>query len=107
MVSPSRDELVATITSGKKATFACDAGTKYGLCVIATDNVGWDEAKDIKPEYLPGDANGDGVVNKKDLTAIASYIVTGNTKGINLVNADANGDQKVNVADIVFIIGKK
>jgi hypothetical protein len=77
------------------------------LCIIAKDNVGWLEAKDIKPEYLPGDANGDGVVNKKDLTAIASYIVTGNTKGINLVNADANGDQKVNVADIVFIIGKK
>ena len=75
--------------------------------MIAKDNVGWLEAKDIKPEYLPGDANGDGVVNKKDLTAIANYIVTGNTKGINLVNADANGDQKVNVADIVFIIGKK
>lgn len=44
-------ELVATITSGKKATFACDPGTKYGLCVIATDNAGWDEAKDLKPEY--------------------------------------------------------
>ena len=43
-------ELVATITSGKTATFACDAGTKYGLCVIATDNVGWVEAKDLKPE---------------------------------------------------------
>ena len=44
-------ELAATITPGKKATFACDPGTKYGLCVIATDNVGWDEAKDLKPEY--------------------------------------------------------
>ena len=44
-------ELVAKITSGKKATFACDSGTKYGLCVIATDNAGWDEAKDLKPEY--------------------------------------------------------
>lgn len=77
------------------------------LCIIAKDNVGWFEPKDIKPEYLQGDANGDGVVDKKDLKAIASYIVTGNTKGINLVNADANGDQKVNVVDIVFIIGKK
>ena len=43
-------EMVAAITSGKTATFACDAGTKYGLCVIATDNVGWFEAKDLKPE---------------------------------------------------------
>ena len=43
-------ELVATITEGNQATFACDPGTKYGLCVIATDNVGWNEPKDIKAE---------------------------------------------------------
>ena len=28
----------------------CEPGTKYGLCVIATDNVGWNEPKDIKAE---------------------------------------------------------
>ena len=43
-------ELVATITEGNQASFACDPGTKYGLCVIATDNVGWNEPKDIKAE---------------------------------------------------------
>ena len=43
-------ELVAVITEGNQATFACDPGTKYGLCVIATDNVGWNEPKDIKAE---------------------------------------------------------
>ena len=43
-------EHVATITEGNQATFACDPGTKYGLCVIATDNVGWNEPKDIKAE---------------------------------------------------------
>ena len=43
-------ELVAVITEGNQATFACDSGTKYGLCVIATDNVGWNEPKDIKAE---------------------------------------------------------
>ena len=43
-------EHVATITEGNQATFACDSGTKYGLCVIATDNVGWNEPKDIKAE---------------------------------------------------------
>ena len=43
-------ELAAVITQGNQATFACDPGTKYGLCVIATDNVGWNEPKDIKAE---------------------------------------------------------
>ena len=43
-------EHVATITEGNQATFKCDSGTKYGLCVIATDNVGWNEPKDIKAE---------------------------------------------------------
>ena len=43
-------ELVAVITKGNQASFVCEAGTKYGLCVIATDNVGWTEAKDIKAE---------------------------------------------------------
>lgn len=43
-------EHVATITEGNQATFKCDTGAKYGLCVIATDNVGWSEPKDIKAE---------------------------------------------------------
>ena len=43
-------EFVTTITEGNQATFKCDPGTKYGLCVIATDNVGWNEPKDIKAE---------------------------------------------------------
>ena len=43
-------ELVAVITEGNQASFACEAGAKYGLCVIATDHVGWVEAKDIKAE---------------------------------------------------------
>ena len=43
-------ELVAVITKGNQASFVCEAGTKYGLCVIATDNVGWTEPKDVKSE---------------------------------------------------------
>lgn len=86
--------------------FETEGKPTKALCVIAKDNVGWFEPKDIKPEYLPGDANGDGVVDNKDLTAIAHYIVTGDAKDISLVNADANGDQKVNVADIVFIVNR-
>ena len=99
-------ELLTGSVTTNQYQFETEANTTYALCVIAKDNVGWYEPKDIKPEYLQGDANGDGVVNSKDIDAIAHYIITGDAKGINLVNADANGDQKVNVADIVSIIGK-
>ena len=31
-------------------------GTKYAFCTIATDHVGWKEAKDVKPEFVHSDA---------------------------------------------------
>ena len=59
----------------------------------------------VRPNII-GDANGDGNVDESDINAIADYIVKGKTEGLNLKNADANGDQKVNVADIVRIINR-
>lgn len=64
----------------------------------------WSDFKAIVSLGLSGDANGDGVVDGKDINAIADYIVKGKTEGFNFNNADVNGDQKVNVADIVEII---
>lgn len=64
--------------------------------------------KDEEPNYpvvsektaLLGDANDDGQVNVNDITAIASFILTGSAEPWNEVNADANGDGIVNVNDI-------
>ena len=55
-------EQVATVTQGNQATFTCEPGTKYGLCVIATDNVGWNEPKDIKAE-IEVTTSGTGINN--------------------------------------------
>ena len=55
-------ELVATVTQGNQATFTCEPGTKHGLCVIATDNVGWNEPKDIKAE-IEVTTSGTGINN--------------------------------------------
>lgn len=41
---------VATNITGNQASFACEPGTKYGLCVIAEDRVGHSEPKDLKVE---------------------------------------------------------
>ena len=43
-------ELVAGNITGSKVNVPCEPGTHYGFCVIATDNVGYNEPKDIVPE---------------------------------------------------------
>ena len=97
--------LIAGVTE-PQASFTADSNDDYPLCVIAVDHAGWMEPKDIKPEYLPGDANGDGTVDGRDLTLIVHYVMTGDATGLVLLNADVNGDQKVNVTDIVRIVDK-
>ena len=46
------EELALGVTDNQYA-FAYDPDASYAFCVIATDNVGWKEAKDIKPEVIP------------------------------------------------------
>ena len=43
-------ELLATVTDGSSVSIPCQPGTHYALCSIATDNVGWNEPKDMKTE---------------------------------------------------------
>ena len=42
--------LVAGNITGSKVNVACEPGTRYGFCVIATDNVGYNEPKEVVPE---------------------------------------------------------
>ena len=62
--------------------------------------------EEAEPSYsfIAGDANGDGEVDSRDINAIVDYIMIGKTEGFIFNNADMNGDQKVNVADIVQIL---
>ena len=59
-----------------------------------------------EPEEIPkqGDANGDGFVNDEDIKAVVHYIMTGDTTNFVIENANVNGDDKVDVADIVLIL---
>ena len=54
--------------------------------------------------YKPGDANGDGKVNSKDVIAIMKHIVGINVKGFVEANADFNDDGKVNSKDVIAIM---
>ena len=59
-----------------------------------------------EPEDTPisGDADGNGKVEAADIDAVVKYIMEGDFEGFNFKNADLNGDDKVDAADLVLLI---
>ena len=53
---------------------------------------------------LLGDANGNGVINVADISAVVSYIYGNTPTGFNIKAADANSSGSINVADITEIV---
>lgn len=53
---------------------------------------------------IPGDVNGDGVVNVTDIVATVNYIMEKPADGFNKEAADLNGDGEINVTDIVKMV---
>lgn len=51
-----------------------------------------------------GNANGDGFVDNRDIDEISNYIMDKPSDKFIFENADANGDQKINIADIVQVV---
>lgn len=56
--------------------------------------------KHIEPTFIPGDANGDGMVTVADLAMTASYILGTESEGLAFKAADVNGDGTISVADL-------
>jgi hypothetical protein len=54
--------------------------------------------------FIPGDANGDGLVNVTDIVATVNYIMDNPSDNFNKDAADLNGDGIVNVTDIVQMV---
>jgi len=53
--------------------------------------------------YILGDADGDGELNVRDVTAIQRVIAEAEPEGFDMTAADADGDGKVTVADATLI----
>ena len=53
-------------------------------------------------ERIPGDVNGDGKVNGKDVTALSRYLAGWDVE-INLQAANVNGDSVVNGKDVTVL----
>lgn len=57
-----------------------------------------------KPAYIPGDANNDGKINAKDVTAIMKSIVGAEVKDFSAEAADFDGNGKINAKDVSAVM---
>ena len=58
---------------------------------------------DGNEDAIAGDANCDGEIDESDVNAIANHILSNETAGFSVKNADVNEDGRVDVADIVIV----
>ena len=62
------------------------------------------EEMEMGSSVIPGDADGNGALEAADIDAVVEYIMDGDDEGFNFDNANLNGDDKVDVADLVLLI---
>lgn len=77
---------------------------KYNLTLYLTGGVLVVEKWTEPVPYMRGDVDGDGLVNITDITELIDYLLSGNSAGINLDNADCYLDGNINIEDVTTLI---
>ena len=95
------DDTYVYIYMVEKAS-AVRAGTRIGRRATAHGKIYY--AKCTSSVGIQGDVNGNGIVDLNDVNAIVDYIMGTPPVVFNLALADVNGDDVVNVADLVKVI---
>ena len=62
-----------------------------------------EKVKPADDPVIPGDVNGDKVVDTKDLIRLMKYIASGG-EGVEIVSPDLNGDEKVDTKDLIRLM---
>lgn len=103
----SQDDVFATLTFDVADTASADTVTTISVTYDAEDiydvdetNVNFfcDDGIITLIDYIPGDINGDGVVNPKDTTRLMRYLAKWDVE-VNEAALDVNGDGVVNTKD--------
>jgi hypothetical protein len=105
------DETEAVLTKKPSFTTTATSISELGEYEITVNGA---EAQNYKISYIngtikivsfvPGDVNGDGVVNVTDIVATVNYIMEKPSDGFNKDAADLTGDGEINVTDIVKMV---
>lgn len=104
----------SNVTTGEKITFKCYDKTAmeekdlYGNAVqFSSDGiVGMPSSPyvlDLVQKYIPGDADGDGVVDLTDVVAVFEFFMNGEYPGLVAAAADYDGDGVIDLTDAVLI----
>lgn len=64
-------------------------------------NVSTDAVVDVVLAGIPGDANGDGIINVLDVISMTTYFLGNEVEPFCFHNADINNDQLINVIDVI------
>ena len=80
------------------------AGTRIGRRATAHGKIYSAKSVSTDSSFVLGDADGSGKVDLKDVKAIANDIMGTPPAGFNKVQADVNGDEIVDVADLVEVV---
>ena len=105
------DDTEAVLTKKPSFTTTATSISELGEYEITVNGA---EAQNYKISYIngtikivsfvPGDVNGDGVVNVTDIVATVNYIMEKPSDGFNKDAADLTGDGEINVTDIVMMV---
>lgn len=80
------------------------AGTRIGRRATAHGKIYSAKSVSTDSSFVLGDADGSGKVDLKDVKAIANDIMGTPPAGFNKVQADVNGDEIIDVADLVEVV---
>ncbi|MBR5725822.1 MAG: dockerin type I repeat-containing protein, partial [Muribaculaceae bacterium] len=101
----------ATLTATANTGYTFINWTKHGTIISTNPTYSFTvtEDADLVANFeaevgLPGDANGDGMVNALDIVIIINHIFGETPEEFVFANADVNGDGVVDALDIVVII---
>ena len=81
------------------------SGSSSEYCFIDDIEINYEATwEPEEPEYILGDVDESGKVTITDVSALISYLLSGDETGVNLLAADVNKDGKVTIADVSDII---
>ena len=94
-------DLAKMLMKGFSSLYPSQEGHTY-IAGEILDALNLDAPVPVEPEYVLGDANGDGKVNLKDAILVLKAINGG--AAVDAVSSDVNKDNKVNLKDAILIL---